>query len=295
MIEIMAGDGTKAQFFPERGGMMTSLIIGGQERLYVHDFLLAEQIDDLPGGLPFLFPVCGRVEYRGKLGFYSFNDKEYQLPIHGFSWNKAWQLINKGEDFIEIRLSHDETSLQIYPFRFEIILRYEISPGEIVCYQRYKNLGDEALPYNSGFHPYFKNATQINLAPLKQFFYNEKFTQFSDEKKLNGSLIQLNYSQINQQLFLLDENKVEVTFADGQVLLMKASAEFPYLQLYTQSGKEFICVEPWMGFPNAINSAQGMRWLEPGGVEFAEIEIALCRPREGAVVVPAKAGTHLNS
>lgn len=275
MIKISASDGTCAQFFLERGGMMTSLIMGGQERLYTHDFLLNDQIDDLAGGLPFLFPVCGRVEYQGKLGFYNLNNKEYQLPIHGFSWNKAWQLMDKGENFIEIALRHDDASLRIYPFQFEIILRYEISPGKIVCHQQHKNLGSEKMPYNSGFHPYFKNAVQINLAPVKQFFYNKNFTQFSDAKALNGDLIQLNYAQINQQLFLLEENKAQVTFADGQVLSMKASAEFPYLQLYTQSGKDFICVEPWMGFPNAINLANGMRWLEPGVVDAFEFTLSL--------------------
>lgn len=272
----MASDGlTQAQFFPERGGIMTSLIMGGVERLYLHDFLFDEKITDLPGGSAFLFPVCGRVEYQDKLGFYYLNGHKYQLPIHGFSWNKAWKVIDKGGDFIELFLTHDPETLKMYPFRFEISLRYEISPGKIICRQKYKNLSDEQMPFSAGFHPYFKDALRVNALPSKSFLYNKNFTGFVNEEKLTGLKVSLDYLQINQQLFLLKKKQTEIVFADGQVLAINSSGEFAYLQLYTQHGKPFICAEPWMSFPNAINSEKGMRWLTPGEVESAQVEIEL--------------------
>lgn len=269
-LEIVAADGlSKVQFLPERGALMTSLIMNNQERLYLHDFFLADKIDDLPGGLPFLFPVCGRLEYQEKIGFYCLNGKEYQLPIHGFSWNKAWSVINHGQDFIEMKLSDDVETFAQYPFHFEIVLRYEISPGKLLCSQQYKNLSPEPMPYYAGFHPYFKNAVKVSLAPIKQFSYNKNYTQFTSEKNLSGARIVLDYSQINQQLFLLGEDKkIEVVFENGTALVIAATEQFSYVQLYTQANHSFICVEPWMGFPNSINSgASELRWLEPNTIE----------------------------
>lgn len=267
-FEIVATDAvSKARFLPERGALMTSLMMKNQERLYLHDFVLADQIDDLPGGLPFLFPVCGRLEYQEKLGFYCLNGREYQLPIHGFSWNKAWAVISHGQNFIEMKLSDDAETFAQYPFHFELILRYEILPGKLLCSQQYKNLSSEPMPYYAGFHPYFKNAKKVSLAPIKQFTYNKNYTEFTSEKILSGARIVLDYSQINQQLFLLGEDKkIEVVFEDGGTLVMTATEQFAYIQLYTKLGERFICVEPWMGFPNAMNIAAS-RCLALGAIQ----------------------------
>ena len=48
---------------------------------------------------------------------------------------------------------------------------------------------------------------------------------------------------------------------------------FPYVQLYTVEDQPFFCVEPWMGFPNALNTVAGSRWLEPGRSEKGVLKI----------------------
>ncbi len=68
---------------------------------------------------------------------------------------------------------------------------------------------------------------------------------------------------------MVGENKTAtLNFADGLQLTMSANGcndkhLFPYIQLYTMTDKPFICVEPWMSFPNAINTMDGVRWLAP--------------------------------
>ena len=42
---------------------------------------------------------------------------------------------------------------------------------------------------------------------------------------------------------------------------------FSYVQLYTIPEQPFFCVEPWMSFPNAMNTVSGVRWLQPGQTE----------------------------
>ena len=76
---IISPDGqTRASFVPELGGVGCSIIMPHQgksrELLYLHDNFWEKDLQDLRGGWPFLFPICGRLEL-----------KEYQLPIHGFA------------------------------------------------------------------------------------------------------------------------------------------------------------------------------------------------------------------
>ena len=49
---------------------------------------------------PVLFPIVGRL----KNDSYFYKDKKYSLSQHGFARDKEFELIKKGEDFIEFSL-----------------------------------------------------------------------------------------------------------------------------------------------------------------------------------------------
>lgn len=291
LIELIAEDGlTKATFMPERGGMMTSLIMSGnlgqQERLFLHNFIWDEQIADLPGGWPFLFPICGRATYKNESNCYFFEGKKYYLPIHGFAWNKAWRVLDVGKNFIEMCLCDDEQTFAQFPFHFSVTLRYELLPNKLICYQQYQNLSNCRMPYNAGFHPYFLTPTQqeniiLNYAPTKRFVYNSSLTDVVGETGLFDLPASITNSEINEQLTLLGKDKkINLIFANGDNLEMQALGVedenlFSYVQIYMQESKPFICIEPWMGFPNAINQTHGMRWLEPQQIERGKLELLL--------------------
>ena len=73
---------------------------------------------------------------------------------------------------------------------------------------------------------------------------------------------------------------MQVVFPEGLRLNMSVVGRndpdlFRFLQLYHISKEPFFCIEPWMSYPNAINSLDGMRWLAPGAVDRAVLNLQI--------------------
>ena len=291
--EIKATDGlTKATIIPEYGGGVSSIVFpflsGTREILFQHDYAWDNDVKDLRGGLPFLFPFCGRGICDGKLGQYNVNGKLYDLAIHGFSWHEKWSVRSIADNAIEIVLTQNENTLQHYPFHFEVSLRYEVLPGKLLCHQVYKNNESiKSMPYYAGFHPYFltpklgegKERVVINFEALRRLQYNDQLTDIVGEIEGLKMPANITNAEINEQLSVLGSNKTAtLVFSNKEELLIyidQNSDFFPYLQLYTIAEKPFFCVEHWMGFPNAINAKSGVRWLKPGENESATYCISM--------------------
>jgi hypothetical protein len=67
-------------------------------------------------------------------------------------------------------------------------------------------------------------------------------------------------------------------FPDGLVIHLAeprtdAPPLFKFVQLYTMPDKPFFCIEHWSAHPNALNTADGMRWIQPGSEESAEFRV----------------------
>lgn len=287
--DLISADGlTKATVVPDRGGFVSSLILpfksGPRETLFLHDYAWNTEINDLPGGIPFLFPVCARIARNNQVGVYLFEGKQYQLKIHGFSWFEKWSVQQVQSDAIELILRDNENTLTCYPFRFEIKLIYRVAQGRFVCHQTYRNREEnKSMPYYAGFHPYFltsqKEKVILDFHAIRRLKYNENLTDIVGEQSLFKTPVKITDPAINEQLCVLGENKLAtLTFANGEILKTTVSGApdiFSYLQLYTIPEKPFFCVERWMSFPNALNTVSGVRWLKAGESEEAVFEVFL--------------------
>lgn len=286
MITIASRDGgTRASFIPEKGGVGSSIIMpfnkGERELLFLHDFFWNDEIKDLPGGWPFLFPICARIERDGVAGNYLYDAHLYNLPIHGVSWWLPWEVTSNAPDSLVLTLRDNKQTFQHYPFYFKVELHYLISDGSLTCVQRYTNTGDRPMPYYAGFHPYFLTSTldadkaqvMINYHPKRRFLYNERLTDVIGEQELFNLPASVADPEVNEQLVELGDDKtITLSFPDGFKLKMLVTGIedqylFRFVQLYTQPKQPFICVEPWMGMPNALNTVSGVRWLQPSESE----------------------------
>ncbi len=288
-----ADGGSFVTCVPERGGILTSIVMPGgeapRELLYHHDFLWNETIDDLPGAWPFCFPVCARLERDGQVGVYNYDGQQYHLSIHGFAWQLPWDIELDADDMFTLVLRDNEQTRQQYPFEFEIRLQYKIEDGRLLCRQTYTNRGNKAMPYNAGFHPYFltpipqmgKANVSLNYNPQRRFVYNDRLTDIVGETDCFATPVSIATAEINEQLTQVGADKTAfLTFPDGDKIEMTAEGVededlFPFIQLYTMAEKPFFCIEPWMGQPNAMNSVLGMRWLEPGQSEQGLLHLKL--------------------
>lgn len=292
---IVSEDGkTKATIVPERGAFVSSLILpfqsGARETVFLHDYAWDKEINDLPGGIPFLFPICARISRNGKDGIYLYDGKQYQLKIHGFSWFEKWAVENVTENSIDVVLRDNENTLACYPFHFEIKLIFKVSNGKFECHQIYKNTEKEKpMPYYAGFHPYFltpkmgfgKEKVVLHFQPKRRLKYNETLTDIIGEQPVFKTPVNITNPEINEQLSMLGEDQVAtLTFPNGDVLKTNTRGIqdpniFSYSQLYTIPEKPFFCVERWMSFPNALNTVSGVRWLNPSESEEALFQVSI--------------------
>lgn len=274
---ISIDDSTQATFIPARGGIGSSIIMPGRsgprELLSPPDFTQA----GFTGGWPFCFPVCGRLERYGQEGKYYYDGHVYTLPIHGFAGYQPWRVDTVARNRLKISLRDTAETLTQYPFPFQLTLDYTVNRSELLCLQTYTNRGHRPMPYYAGFHPYFltpplhegKENVQLNYQAVKGFTYNSALTDLTGEQPPYPLPTAIT-ADINERLTLLGEDKrLTLTFADGDILQMivegvEDSHMFPYLQVYTPKEKSFICLEPWMSHPNAMNTVNGVRWLAPG-------------------------------
>ncbi len=292
---IEAGDGmTRATFVPELGAIGSSLILPGpdgpRETLFQHEYFWDPDASLTRGGLPFLFPVCGRLERGGKEEAYLYESRWYSMKIHGFAHRLPWKVIAADDPAgLVLELSSNERTREQYPFAFTVRLSLRVEPGRLLCEQTYENHGERSLPYYAGFHPYFltpppdggKSDVRIELAPERVLAYNASLTDIAGVKSTQPTFpAAVTDPRINEQLLRMGVDKnVNLRFPDGFAIRVRAEGEsdpdmFPYVQLYTMDDKPFFCVEPWMGVPNALNTVTGVRWLASGHTETGCLLIA---------------------
>jgi len=284
---------TRASFVPEKGGTGCSLIVPWREEdrevFYLHDSFWDRDSEHIPGGWPFLFPVCARMEREGTKGDYLYEGRIYNLPSHGFGPREAWEAVDTDtDDTLTLRLVDNERTREGYPFRFEVRLTYRVEPGALVCEQTYTNTGDVALPYFAGFHPYLltppadggKEEVMLDYKPIQQYIYNDRMTDFIGVKEPPEMPARVTHPEINEILTKVGADKEAVIrMPDGFIIRLAAEGVedpdlFSCIQLYTIPEKPFFCVEPWMSFPNAFNTMKGVRWLAPGTSEHGVMRLS---------------------
>lgn len=102
---------------------------------------------------PVLFPVVGKL----KRNQYQFERKNYELSQHGFARDREFQVTKKEPDTIEFRLRADNETLTVYPFNFELTIKYELVGNRVIVIYLVKNLSEkEEMYFSIGAHPGFR-------------------------------------------------------------------------------------------------------------------------------------------
>src|SRR6266849_10913197 len=74
------------------------------------------------GRAPLLFPIVGVLVD----GSYRCGSKTYRLSRHGFARDRTFSIEEVTSSTAVLRLSADEASLLVYPFHFELTVRFEL-------------------------------------------------------------------------------------------------------------------------------------------------------------------------
>ncbi|MCK0470076.1 aldose epimerase [Halalkalibacter sp. APA_J-10(15)] len=259
-----------AEVIPERGGIVTRLQLEGHDLLYLNEDTLYDLDANVRGGIPILFPISGQLENKQ----YEWEGKTYTLNNHGFARNVPWEVVTQDEDQLTIRLTSTDETKAGFPFDFELEFTYHLKEGGLVIEQTYTNLSEKPMPMYPGFHPYFRTEEKgvvVESDATIMLDYNDH-----DLKPFDG-IVDLNGKK--EAIALIDAEKPHVVFALpelGTKVRISYGEDFPYVVLWTEEGKGFVCVEPWMAKNGEFHRKDELVYVKNGDPlkTFCRIELA---------------------
>jgi len=269
-VYILRDEDSYIKVVPERGGIITEFGVNEAEILYLNRETLLDREANIRGGIPILFPISGQLHN----GEYELNGNTYQMKNHGFARNMPWEVVDiatEGELSITLRLESNQETRKSYPFDFEVLFKYILKKNTLSIEQQYKNLSQEDMPFYAGFHPYFKTSQKtLSLGSDAKTYldYNDNL-----EKAYTGII---DLSDKKESLMLLDciEPKVDFKLEEAnKKITLEYGREFQYIVCWTEQGKEFVCVEPWMAKTYEMNQKEELVYLKPNELHSTFFQI----------------------
>jgi galactose mutarotase-like enzyme len=263
--------GSSIEVVPERGGIITRWRIGGQNILYLDEERFADTSLSIRGGIPILFPICGGLPDNQ---FY-YGGKTYSLKQHGFARDRAWKVI--GQDAsdraeLTIELESDDATRQVYPFDFRLLFTYRLQGNTLTLHQRFENRSNERMPFSIGFHPYLQviDKSQLNFEIPATAYLDQRTREcYPYDGSFDFSLDEIDhaFTEITRHSASLSDRST------GKRIIVSYDDLFTTLVVWTIKGKDYLCVEPWSGPRNALNTGEQIKYVEPNSVREAIVQI----------------------
>ncbi|NBB22157.1 aldose 1-epimerase family protein [Runella sp. CRIBMP] len=233
---------------------------------------------------PVLFPIVGGL----KDNTYYFNGTAYHLPRHGFAREKTFSVEQQQSDSVTFLLTHDESTLAVYPFGFAFRIRYSLLNNQLKVSYLVENPSGGTLWFSVGAHPAFKvplvEATQYEDY-LLSFNKSEDWARWplTPEGMVEKTPVllaeQTTDLPLTKELFYEDALVFKNYRSDSVVLHTPKSPhslqfdfpDFPYLGIWAAKNADFVCIEPWCGIADSVDHNQDITQKE-GIIQLAAKE-----------------------
>jgi galactose mutarotase-like enzyme len=245
------------------------------------------------GRAPLLFPIVGTL--RG--GVYRVAGKTYALPRHGFARGRLFEVLSASSVDALLRLKADDETLRVYPFCFQLQVRFQIQGATLLVKTVLSNGGDAPMPASFGYHPAFRWPLPFGAARAQHAIEFE-LEESAPVRRLDsaGLVTPIQYpTPIRARRLLLDDELFEddvviFTAIRSQGLRYGAGTgpgialqfpDTPYLGLWSKPGAPFICIEPWhgmadpVGFTGDFIEKPGVFIVPPGGQRELTMHVTL--------------------
>jgi len=269
-----------------------------------------------PGRAPLLWPTVGRtflpeqVARSRKSGRmpracqYRMGGRRYRIPIHGFARYRAWSVVNSGADtdsaWVTCAMQSSPETRLMYPFDFQLQVTHRLNKGRVVSlYEVTAGDNDEPMPFSIGNHIGFRmpltgkgryedctlrtpgtrrNEVQAGLITAKS-----KRLDLSRPTPLGTGIysdrVVTGYTSRNAWTEITDPNALTLRVSQkerpvgGRRYLTDKDLSFVY---WGQPENNQICPEPWIGWPNVLNTRKHGVLLPPNKRFRWEMTVA-CR------------------
>ena len=234
---------------------------------------------------PLLFPIVGTL----KGNTYYYENKAYSLPRHGFGRDREFTVETQRADYVTFLLKSDDQTRAIFPFDFELRVGYRLVSNKLAVTYQVKNPASSAMYFSIGGHPAFR------VPVVSGTEYSDYYLEFDGieetprwpiskegliERKPEPLLQDSAVLPLRKELFAKDALVLKHPITSGVTLRSRKSERsirmdypgFPFLGLWAAPNADFVCIEPWCGIADSVDSDQqlvkkeGICELEGGGI-----------------------------
>lgn len=283
-FQIVHGD--QGAIVTEVGATLRSYTVSGFETL--DTFAVDESSDASRGQV--LLPFPNRVDG----GLYEFEGEEQQLPLTEPAANNAIHGLTRWLDWTPLRWTASSVTLcqrlypqDGYPFLLALQIEYSLSDLGLTVATTATNVGNEALPFGAGHHPYLTVGTRTidaatlrlparttletndRLIPTGRASVDGTDMDFREGREIGSVQLDTCYTDV-----IPDADgftRVHLIHPDGSpVIVVGMDPSHGFIQAYTgdtlpeQDRRRGIAIEPMTCAPDAFNSGDGLRVLPPG-------------------------------
>ncbi len=225
---------------------------------------------------PVLFPfICNTGS-----GVYTVDGKEYKLANHGFARDNEFTPVSSSASEAEFLLASSAETKKLYPFDFELYLKYGISGNKLTVSYRVRNSGNETMRFFIGGHPAFR--VPVNSGDRFEDHYieyenPETIVQELKDKKItvldNGRIVPLSHELFANDVFMKDKpnsswvavvngktgKKIKLHY-DSKGCIAVWSAYSEDKSITEKAG--FVCLEPWSSVPVYLSGSEELNEMK---------------------------------
>ncbi len=256
--------------FSEMGAELKSLKCEGKEYIWNGDPAFWS------GSAPVLFPICSGL----KDDEFIFEGKTYSMSKHGFAKNEMFQVEELKTDRVVFLLSSKNCPKENYPFEYELRIIYTLVEKKIIVEYKVNNLTDGEMYFSIGAHEgyYCPEGIENYEIVFEQQEYLDAYQLAGpllsfDTKNYgkNTTTLQLNSSIYENDCFIFKNLNSKSLILRNKTTDQKVELKFegfPYLLVWTVPNAPYVCIEPWCGITDYINTTKQLCVKE--GIEKIE-------------------------
>lgn len=259
LIELETGR-SRAVVAPQRGGMLTAWEVDGAPLVYLDQATFDDATKNVRGGAPVLFPSPGKLTEDA----YAIDGRAGSLKQHGFARNTAFQVAERSASSVKLVARSTEETRRAWPWDVRLELAYTLTEDTLRIGHVVTNESTTPMPFGFGFHPYFlcsqadKAAARVPTAARRAF---DNVTKTDVDVPERG--VDLTAKEVDLHLHGHGASSAELVLPTRRIRV-DASHEYGHWVIWTLSGRDFVCLEPWTSPGNALNTGVDLIRLPPG-------------------------------
>lgn len=281
---VLEADGVRAEIGTV-AAVLLSLTVGG--------IPITEPTDDSSAPPPFgngiiLAPWPNRV----RDGRWTFDGVERQLDLTEVERGNALHGLLRSADYHVRERSASSATLGAlippqrgWPFTLDTWVRYQVRADGITVTHGVTNLGDRRAPWAAGSHPFLRVGDArvedlvLTVAAATYFDVDDRLNPVAElpvdgtrfDLRQGTRVVELDIDTAFGGVTHRDGASAWLTAPDGSTVELVQDVDWGYVQVFTT--REFprsggtglaIAIEPMTAPPDALNSGQGLQWIEPG-------------------------------